>query len=388
MNAPRRTISTVSADLSGSASLLVSEKVVRGRARHGLLYLFFVDGISVLLLFLLHFLLSPQVLFGATLTVASTLISYFASKEAAATGHWDGSMSWVLLSLAVVMPMVATIKVAFDRRERALEAIAVVRSNCYKLYLAHAEWDWKVVPPGDEGRDMCVGKDWLEHADAALVELLGVGEDLSRFLTLPGFTRARHRVTKAGREESCRTAEVSRAIYESLLKNRITRLTLLAEDLKKAGMALPEMIRIQKWLRVLCGALEELRVLKVYRTPQALRSFARIGAAFLPPLYGPAFAQLARDTDSLTLGIFFGLIASVALTALFEANSFLEDPFLSYLTMDGIDVYGELVVLHRQELMGTRSDCFPNATPFIRDGGLNLHTSSCRSEQAADNVSL
>lgn len=366
-NAPRRTVSTVPfASLSSSARLLLtSEEEVRNRTKHGSLYFFLVDGISVVLLFLLHFLLSPQVLFGAILTVASTLVSYYASEDAAAAGHWDGSMSWVLLSLAVVMPMVATIKVAFDRRERALGAIGAVRSNCYKLYLAHAEWDWKVVPPGSAGRDMCEGKEWLAHADSALVELLGIGDDLFRFLTLPGYTRARHRVTKMGREESCRTAEVSRALYESIFRNRVTRLTVLAEDLKKAGAALPEMIRIQKWLRLLCGAVEELRVLKVYRTPQALRSFARIGAAFLPPLFGPAFAQLARDVDSLALGIAFGFIGSVALTALFEANTFLEDPFLPYNSaFDGIDVGGELVVLHRQELLGARSECFSDAPSF------------------------
>ena len=179
----------------------------------------------------------------------------------------------------------------------------------------------------------------LAHADEALVQLMQLGSELHRFLTLPQFSNARHRVTKAGREEASCTAHVSFLLYETVLVTRMTRLTQLVEDLKRSGLALPEAIRFRRWEQILCGAVEELRNYKIYRTPQALRSFAWIFTAFLPPLYGPQFARLARDAENLALGIVFGLLSSLTLTVLFVASSMLEDPFVVHLAMDGI---GEL----------------------------------------------
>ena len=59
--------------------------------------------------------------------------------------------------------------------------------------------------------------------------------------------------------------------------------------------------------------------MKNYRTPQALRSFARLFSVFLPPFYAPYFAQLAYDLNSLPMGITFAIVTSIALTSLFES---------------------------------------------------------------------
>ncbi len=95
-------------------------------------------------------------------------------------------------------------------------------------------------------------------------------------------------------------------------------------------------------------------MVKEYRTPQALRSFGRLFTMFLPAFYAPSYVQVARDTDSLAFGIAFGMVTSIALTALFECVRQLEDPFVSHVTLDAIDVREELVVLVYQELMIAR----------------------------------
>lgn len=99
-------------------------------------------------------------------------------------------------------------------------------------------------------------------------------------------------------------------------------------------------------------------MIKWYRTPQALRSFARLFTVFLPAFYSPYYAQLARDLNSLATGIMFAVLTSLALTALFESICQMEDPFVSYITLDGIDVHNELHVVNRRELFCMRDKVF------------------------------
>lgn len=105
-------------------------------------------------------------------------------------------------------------------------------------------------------------------------------------------------------------------------------------------------------------------MIKMYRTPQALRSFARIFTLILPAFYAPTFAQLARDVQSLGMGISFGLLIAVGLSGLFNAIQVLEDPFVGFLTLDGINVTEEFEVLNWQQLVTARSILFPDAFPF------------------------
>jgi hypothetical protein len=83
---------------------------------------------------------------------------------------------------------------------------------------------------------------------------------------------------------------------------RMAKLTLLVETLKTAGLSATECSRIRQYECWVCETFEILRQIKMYCTPQALRSFARIFMVFLPPFYAPRFAQIAIDVDSLGVG--------------------------------------------------------------------------------------
>ena len=100
--------------------------------------------------------------------------------------------------------------------------------------------------------------------------------------------------------------------------------------------------------------------------PFAKRAFGRIFSAGLPPIYAPTFAQLAFDLNSLAIGILFAVVTPLCLTALFETIRALEDPFVGYISLDGIDVKEEFEVLHWQQLINARRALFPSAYPYAQ----------------------
>ena len=72
------------------------------------------------------------------------------------------------------------------------------------------------------------------------------------------------------------------------------------------------------------------------------------------------------------MGIAFSIITALGLTALFESLQVLEDPFVGFLALDGIDVREEFQVLLWHSLVRKRRDLFPDAPsyPIKRRGAL------------------
>ena len=278
------------------------------------------------------------------------------------TVAWEGSgMDWIVLGFAVVTPLTVTITLAFQRRERALFEISRVRSFCFQIYLGHAIWDWN----SGNGRNAEMTRDeWIEHTDLVLEHLVGIGDELSRFLTLPTSSRSYHRMLKSGRSKAANIVEVAYRLLDSFYTQRIVQISLLTENLKAKGLATSEISRLRQYERFIGEAVENLRMIKMYRTPQALRSFGRIFTLILPAFYAPAFAQLALDLNSFSMGILFAIITPLVLTALFQTMQVMEDPFVGWVTLDGIDVTEEMEVLHFHQLISARATLFPGAPPF------------------------
>ena len=109
------------------------------------------------------------------------------------------------------------------------------------------------------------------------------------------------------------------------------------------------------------NGIERLRMFKMCRTPQALRSFARIFTFILPPFCAPAFAQVAMEVQSSGIGIAFGLVTALGLMALFESLQVLEDPFVTCLASDGTDVREDFGSLLFSSLINTRKFVLPHA---------------------------
>jgi len=310
-----------------------------------------------LLLFHVFRAVTLETIISCGLTVGLTIYWYLANDS---NSNWNGGgMDFVLLAFALTAPISAAMTMAFTRREGALISIADFRSWSYHLYLAHSLWDWS-----ENGGRAAANVDWIEHCDAVMAQLIGIGDEMARFLSLPTTSRSRHRMTAAGRREAARTIEVAYHLLESMTTQRMTRLVMYSERIKKIGLPSGEVSRMRQYERFLSGMVEHLRMVKMYRTPQAFRSFARIFTLVLPPFYAPTFAQVAIELNSLGMGIAFGIITALGLTMLFESLQILEDPFTAFLALDGIDVKEEFEVLHFAQLLQTRKLVFPDAPEY------------------------
>lgn len=157
-------------------------------------------------------------------------------------------MDWVLLSFAVIVPMSSSIRMAFTRREQALQHLAVVKTTLWNIYSAHACWDWCKPGKPETGRAGC-DMDWQEHGDKVLVAILQLTQDLTRMLTLPNCSRARHRVTRYGEEESKKIMDVRLQLHRSIYR-RVNTLTSLCEVFKVQGLPPNEATRVRQWERM------------------------------------------------------------------------------------------------------------------------------------------
>ena len=138
----------------------------------------------------------------------------------------------------------------------------------------------------------------------------------------------------------------------------------MSEKLKLAGLGASEASRVRQYERWMGDTIENLRMIKTYRTPQTLRSFARLFTTLLPPFFAPQYAELSIGLDSLAFGCIFAAFTALCLNALLEGVEILEDPFVAFVTLDGIDVREEFQVLHYQQLTSARNSIFPDEAKY------------------------
>jgi hypothetical protein len=231
------------------------EKLARSQSLKNPLTLLFLGNLAALKVFSLY-LVSLETLLTCVLTSGLTVYWYLYAEN---NQDWNGAgMDFVILGFAVTSPIAAAIGMAFTRRENALVNIADIKSFAHHLYLAHCLWDWSE----NGGRAGC-SMDLREHCDGVMAQLVGIGDELSRFLTLPTTSRSRHRMTRQGRREASRTIEVAYRLLDSMLARRITRLSVYAERLKQAGLPSGEVSRIRQYERFLENGIERLKMIKM-----------------------------------------------------------------------------------------------------------------------------
>ena len=69
-------------------------------------------------------------------------------------------------------------------------------------------------------------EEWLKHTDEVLEHLVGIGDELCRFLTLPTSSRSYHRMLKGGRQKAAGTVEVSSLACDYLFMHLLEPLGL------------------------------------------------------------------------------------------------------------------------------------------------------------------
>ena len=200
-------------------------------------------------------------LLSIALSIAITVYLY----DRTDAGEFDGGgLSWTLLSFAIVTPISSSVAMAFSRRDRALFSIGRLRATAVELYASHARWDWSYKTDGSSGRTQS-SLNWLTHSDRVIHVTISIMVALTRYLTLPSSSRARHRVTKAGQAEAADLLQVSAQLYEQIMQD-FANLSHLCEILKQEGLPANEASRIRQWERFMLEEIENIRMVKRYRT--------------------------------------------------------------------------------------------------------------------------
>ncbi|RHY21144.1 hypothetical protein DYB25_006118 [Aphanomyces astaci] len=210
----------------------------------------------------------------------------------------------------------------------------VVKAIMSNVLMANAIWDW-----GKHDR----AKLPPDHAVRTKAILVGILSDLGRVLMLPTFTRGRHRFTTSGMHEA---KEFMHAFH--YLCRRITFSTTLlhrqVEVMKDAGLPANEASRINQYHWYIQARIDKLCHIKLYRTPQATRSFTRLCILALPLLYGPYYVYIATaGTTNFAFALTLSMATSLIMIGIFNVEKALEDPF----TEEGLDGVKVERAMHR-----------------------------------------
>ncbi|KAH9086476.1 hypothetical protein LEN26_020123 [Aphanomyces euteiches] len=294
-------------------------------------YASLLDIAAAMYVFWFH-LLTLETVLVVIMAAASPSAYYFIGFHASGS-YFGANLSWTLVTFAIVSPMIMQIRQAFTRREAALDAIAEMKAITANVLMANAIWDW-----GKNERSKLPA----DHVIKTKSYLVGVLNDLEELLTLPTFTRGRHQFTTAG--ISSAKGHVHRFHY---LGRRIAYIiTLLhrqVEVMKFLGLPANEASRINQYHWFIQARIEKLCNIKLYRTPQATRSFTRLCILALPLFYGPYYVYIAAaGTNGVHTNFAFALTLSIAtsliMIGIFNVEMALEDPFTEQ-GLDGVKVH-------------------------------------------------
>lgn len=243
----------------------------------------------------------------------------------------SSNMNWSLVSLALVFPLVYSIGQAFRRREEALDDIADVKALVCNQLLAHVGWEFSAA--GTAPKAAWYGRQYLPEGfnERTHANLVGLVTAMEEYLSLPMVSRGRHRVTSAGMALKTKVQGL-KGYYMDQFTRSLHRTTRTIESLKTRGMPGNEAARLNQYLWLTQSRFEKLRRVKEYRTPQAVRSFARVYILILPVFYAPYYVYLAGEGNSaggigLPFAVTLSVLTSAVMTTLFNVEHALEDPF-------------------------------------------------------------
>ena len=246
--------------------LQAKESEARSTAESRTFYIFCQDAAAAILVILRH-LITIESAISCLLSTAATLTLYcfhadwdarYGTGYAAENGgvakptSYGKSMSFLILSFFLIMPITTFLRITFMRRERALQHICKMKACAMATYQCHATWSWKY-KEGEEKLDR------LQHSDECLHLLTDLADTMTRFLTLPMTGYPRHREIARGRGEEETTIAAAYSLFETSVSVYGTKLGLLTERMKDHGFSPSEASRVRQSERMLLEASEYLR---------------------------------------------------------------------------------------------------------------------------------
>lgn len=202
--------------------------------------------------------------------------------------HFTYDLDLSLISIAIVFPLVFTIRSAFRRRDKALEFLSRFRSG-----LVSAEYAF-----------MTVKKLSIEEKAEVHQRIVTTSEKLLEFLEKP-----------SGNLDEVRKAasKINQFVVDK------------SEQIKSTNR-----LKINNLLLDVHLGLETVAAIKVYHTPTSIRAYCLIFIYMFPVICTPAIYYKLQQGDhegNLYLLIFLSVVSSFILISLFNVQEQLENPF-------------------------------------------------------------
>ena len=306
------------------------------RLKPNAVWAYVLDLLAALAVFVDH-ILTLDTLLSTTMAIASVLVCYHYGLVLTM------AMNFGILSVGVIFPLSLSISQAFARREAALRSLVQFRCFAVCIFSAHRLWDWD----GGNGRRLHVPP---EHVAGVRQLLQSLFSAICTYCLLPRGGHARYYYTACGVREA---KELQTALDRQIrrVERAVGRLALANEAFKVAGLPSGEASRVSQYVQKMLEQWELLRAIKEYRTPNAMRAFARVYILVLPVLFAPYFVHIALETSDTWAGgagegsrVAFacGIAAtvSVMLAGLFSVELSMENPFSP--SLDAVRVQHEL----------------------------------------------
>ncbi|GAX77572.1 hypothetical protein CEUSTIGMA_g5016.t1 [Chlamydomonas eustigma] len=224
-------------------------------------------------------------------------------------------MDFSLVATGTVFPLTYTISQAYARRERATVLIANLKASVMALYYMHRDWDQSDNYPSSLGNDL---SPWALKAKVLLVELmlstkrlLTIHSDVYESLAEQRLTVMKHElldmfehdINLSTHKEGVSSVKLFRKLQSRDPSNihlrdcyrAISMLSVMNEQLTvKAGYTRGGeggLSRTNQYLRYIISNIEELRMIKQYRTPAMMRHACSLLFHIFAILLAPYFAH-------------------------------------------------------------------------------------------------
>ena len=226
------------------------------------------------------------------LSVHTLIITVLAVVSTALCRHYDITANFplTLIGTAIIFPIVFSISGAYKRRESALKEYGSIKAHGRAIFFATRDW----LPESDS--------EIQNQAKDLLAELLKSCRDLFN-------TPVDH------------MEEKERDVYATFSK-----LSVFIKSFRGRNLPGGEVSRCNQFLSKMIVAFENVKHIYQYRTPRTLRMYSKVFIYLLPILYGPYFAEVAKEYARQVVYM-MPILFTVILVSLDNIQSHLENPF-------------------------------------------------------------
>lgn len=221
-------------------------------------------------------------------TALSLLSTYVCVQE-----HWYADFPVILVSVAIVFPVVFSIDAAYKRRESALEHLSNLKAHGIAIYYAMRDW------PNEPSADLTGRVKALMEELMVAIRTMFLQED----------------------NHGDKIAEIDKQVYHCF-----SQLSHYVGEMRSLGVQSGEISRVNQYISKMMLAFDNVKSIYQYRTPITLRAYSKVFINVFPIIYGPYFANTFNQYSHQLVYV-MPILYSFILVSLDNIQDHLEHPF-------------------------------------------------------------